>query len=187
MYRAFDENGFLTIGNVLYGYDTARADKGTNVVLPDTVKKIAANAFVLTNLRSIVIPSTVERVCASAILYYGQTELAVYVESTDTVLEENWSSATKSRVVSIKNGVSEDGTYFFLDDTTGLYYRLSSDKTASVLNDLTATEAWSGEVELSSAITYGDEQYTLTEIAVQAFYSNSDKVTKIVLPNTLQK
>ncbi len=115
----FDENGFLTIGNVLYGYDTARADKGTNVVLPDTVKKIAANAFVLANLRSIVIPSTVERVCASAILYYGQTELAVYVESTDTVLEENWSSATKSRVVSIKNGVSEDGTYFFLDDTTG--------------------------------------------------------------------
>ncbi len=183
----FDENGFLTIGNVLYGFDTARADKGSTVVLPDTVKKIAANAFVLTNLRSIVIPSTVERVCASAILYYGQTELAVYVESTDTVLEENWSSATNSRVVSIKNGVSEDGTYFFLDETTGLYYRLSSDKTASVLNDLTATEAWSGEVELSSAITYGNEQYTLTEIAVQAFYSNSDKVTKIVLPNTLQK
>ncbi len=185
--KLFDADGLMIMDGVLFGFDITYdnpALKG-DLVIPESVTKIAGGALRWVVLRSIRIPDTVTLVCAGAI--EPSADVVIYVDGTDVVLETGWYVESEdAEVVVVKNGVSESGVYYYVDPQTGLYYRLDPDGTAKLVNDNTATEAWAGNVTLGN-VTYGGKEYVLTEIGENALGENSSGVTSITLPDTLTK
>lgn len=188
--KLYDGNGWMILGGTLLAFDTKSSSASSDIVIPDTVKKVAGGAFNFVSARSIRIPATVELVCASAIRPSSNSSMVIYIDSEATELEDGWlSESYNAEVIVIACGVSDSGVYFYLDPETGLYYRLDqNDNTARLLDDNTATDAWAGKVALAGSIEYGGATYALTEIADYAFSeASSGDITEITLPNTLRK
>lgn len=185
--KLFNSNGLMIIDGVLFGFDISSTNpnlKG-DLIIPENVTKIAGGALHWVVLRSIRIPDTVELVCAGAI--EPSANIAIYIDGTDITLENGWCVEKEGiEIVVINNGVSESGVYYYVDPQTGLYYRLDPNGTAKLVNDNTATEAWTGNVTLGN-VTYGGKEYVLTEIGENAFGANSSGITGIILPDTLTK
>ena len=185
--KLFNEDGLLIIDGVLLGFDISSSNPNLtgDLIIPESVTKIAGGALRWVVLRSIRIPDTVELVCEGAI--DPSADIIIYIEGENTEYEDGWYvDGGDCEIVIMRNGESESGVYYYVEPETGLYYRLDPNGTASLINDNSATEAWAGNVTLSNVL-YGGEEYILTEIGENAFGVNSSGITGITLPDTLTK
>lgn len=184
--KLYDEDGLMIAEGILLSVDYSKYDVSKDLILPDTVRRIASGAMQFVFVRSLRIPATVEEIASGAIEAPG--DMVIYVDGDGSGFAENWYTVNEyagGEVTLIVGGVSENGVYFYADPATGLYYRLDPDGTAALVDDQTATEAWSGAASLPASVEYGGKNYELTEIGESAL-NRSKSLTSLTLPDTLK-
>lgn len=189
----YDEDGWLIIDGMLIGISNGYDLYGLDLIIPENVHTIKSGTFTSCDARTITIPSTVTTVQANAIgirqTFNGL--LVIYLEAAEipATFAEGWYSSSDSYPVKVVTNYKENNPYY-IDPTTGLRYELhSEDKTATLIDSYSITEAVTGDYTLEGTITVGDATYTVTEIYPSAFGDRKviNGVTGLTIPDTVTK
>lgn len=189
----YDEDGWLIIDGMLIGISNGYDLYGLDLIIPENVHTIKSGTFTLCDARTITIPSTVTTVQANAIGIRQASNglLVIYLEASEipATYAEGWYSSSDSYPVKVVTNCKENNPYY-IDPTTGLRYELhSEDKTATLIDSYSITEAVTGDYTLEGTITVGDAVYTVTEIYPSAFGDRKviNGVTGLTIPDTVTK